>query len=202
MERTGFLLVLSSPSGAGKTTICKKLLERDNQLRISISVTTRAKRETEIDGRDYFFTTKQKYDKMLENQELLEHAEIFGNFYGTPKNLVEEELRKGNDLLFDIDWQGVQQINNAKNDMVSIFILPPSMEELEERLKKRAEDSDEVVKNRMSKARNEISHWAEYDYVFINHDLEESIMLVEKIIAAERHKRNRNLWLAKFVDKL
>jgi guanylate kinase len=192
IRRRGFLLVLSSPSGAGKTTITRRLLERDPTLSLSVSVTTRPRRPSEIDGRDYHFIDRAAFDRMVRQGELLEHATVFGNSYGTPRALVDGAITEGHDIVTDIDWQGTQQLKkNAPDDLVTIFILPPSLSALEARLKTRAQDSDEVVAARMAKAREEMSHWAEYDYVIVNDDLQKSVEQAEAIVAAERIKRGR-----------
>lgn len=203
IRRRGFMLVLSSPSGAGKTSIATKILEINQDLKVSISVTTRQMRPGEGDGKDYFFVDRNRFQEMLHNGDLLEHAEVFGNNYGTPKNHVVETLAEGQDIIFDIDWQGTQQLAQlAKVDLVSIFILPPSFGKLEERLKNRAQDSSETIKNRMKEATNEMSHWAEYDYVIVNEDLEKSVAQVHAIIMAERLRRNRQVGLPDFVNVL
>ena len=197
------MFVLSSPSGAGKTTISRFLLERDKNLVLSISTTTRDKRPKEKDKIDYNFVTKEKFLDMAMKNEFLEYAEVFKNYYGTPKALVAKSLDKGNDVLFDIDWQGTRQLARiAREDLVSVFILPPSMKELEARLRKRGQDTEKVLKERMKKANHEISHWGEYDYVMINNDLEESIEKVFSILIAERQKRERQPELSGFVKKL
>ncbi|MFZ0693110.1 MAG: guanylate kinase [Alphaproteobacteria bacterium] len=203
IRRRGLLLVLSSPSGAGKTTITRRLLDRDPLLRLSISVTTRPKRPGEVDGADYYFVTPAEFERMVRGGELLESALVFGHSYGTPKKPVEEALRHGRDVVFDIDWQGTQQLaQNAPDDLVSIFVLPPSIEELAQRLRGRAQDSDEVVASRMAKASDEMSHWAEYKYIVVNRDLDESLRDVQSILAAERLKRSRRIGLADFVTGL
>ncbi|MBB6209484.1 guanylate kinase [Novispirillum itersonii] len=197
----GVMLVLSSPSGAGKSTISRALLERDPHLSMSVSVTTRSPRPGEVDGVHYFFRGIPEVQAMVEQGEMLEHARVFDNYYGTPRQPVEDALRTGRDVLFDIDWQGTQQLaQNAREDLVSVFILPPSLEELERRLRGRAQDPEEVVRKRMSKASDEMSHWPEYDYVVINVDIEESIQAVQAILRAERLKRNRQMGLAQFVN--
>ena len=201
--RRGLMLVLSSPSGAGKTTISRALLEREQNLSMSISATTRSKRPGEVSGRDYQFVDLTQFNLMVNRQELLEHAKVFGNYYGTPRALVEASLSQGRDVLFDIDWQGTQQLaQNARDDLVSVFVLPPSTEELRRRLERRAQDPAEVVAQRMAKAPDEMSHWAEYDYIVINHDLEESVGAVQSILAAERLKRERQIGLTDFVKGL
>ena len=202
-QRKGLMLVLSSPSGAGKTSICKKILETEKNLVMSISYTTRPKRKSEEDGKDYFFVKKKKFDELQEKNFFVESALVFDHFYGTPKNFIENNIRKGKDILFDIDWQGAQKLADySKNDVVSIFVLPPSNKILLERLKKRNEDSDEIVKKRMSKAKSEISHWIEYDYIIINHDITKSADEVKTILFAERKKRIRQKFIFDFIDKL
>lgn len=201
--RRGLMLVFSSPSGAGKSTISKAILGIHENLAMSISATTRTIRPGEVDGKDYIFIDQAKFDQMVERRELLEYATVFGNSYGTPRAPVEEALSHGHDVMFDVDWQGTQQLKqNAREDLVSIFILPPTIKELERRLYARAQDSAEVVKGRMAKATSEMSHWAEYDYVIINHDLDESVKEVEAILAAERLRRDRRIGLGEFVREL
>lgn len=203
ISRRGFMLVLSSPSGAGKTSIATKILEVDKIVNVSISVTTRPMRPGEKEGIDYFFVTKEQFQEMLKKGELLEHAEVFGNSYGTPRSYVYNALSNGNDVIFDIDWQGTQQLAQlARVDLVSIFILPPSLKELEKRLNSRAQDAQEVIANRMKEASNEVSHWAEYDYVIVNEDLQKSVHQVHAIIIAERLKRTRQRGLLDFVNQL
>jgi guanylate kinase len=195
--------VLSSPSGAGKTTLSRRLLTEDAAVELSISVTTRAQRPGEIDGRDYHFIDRRRFDAMVEHGELLEWAEVFGSCYGTPRQPVQRALDAGRDVLFDIDWQGTQQLREkADRDLVSVFVLPPSIPDLERRLKSRAQDSDEVIRARMAKAADEMSHWAEYDYVVINHDIERAFADVCAILAAERLKRERQTGLTAFVRRL
>lgn len=202
-ERRGFMFVLSSPSGAGKTTLSRLLLEREKNLVMSVSVTTRPKRPGEIEGNDYFFVSKDDFGRMVEEEQFLEYAVVFGEFYGTPRKKVQESLQQGIDVLFDIDWQGTQQITQrARQDVVSVFILPPSMSELERRLYHRAQDSAETVAKRMAKAHNEISHWHEYDYVIINSSLDESLERIAAILQAERLKRTRQHGLKQFVEQL
>lgn len=199
----GVMLVLSSPSGAGKTSIVKELLKQDSNLITSISVTTRPARPGEIDGRDYWFIDKPTYHQMLEAGDLLEHAEVYGNFYGTPKALVIEALSQGKDIVFDLDWQGTQQLAQAASaDLVSIFILPPSLQELEKRLKTRAQDSEDVMKQRMASVSHDLSHWAEYDYVIINENFQYSVDCVRSILKSERLKRTRQPTLHSFVNCL
>lgn len=203
IQRRGFMLVLSSPSGAGKTSIANRLLAHESSLEVSISVTTRPMRPGEVHGQDYFFVSKQDYEKMIANKELLEHATVFGHGYGTPKQSVFDALSQGKDVIFDIDWQGTQQLSQlARADLVSVFILPPSTGELERRLRARAQDTDDVIARRMSEAAHEMSHWAEYDYVVINRDLEQSIAYVNSILIAERLRRNRQKGLIDFVNNL
>lgn len=203
INRRGFMLVLSSPSGAGKTSIATKILEVDKTVNVSISVTTRTMRPGEKEGIDYFFVSKEKFQNMLKNNELLEHADVFENSYGTPRQYVFDTLSNGKDIIFDIDWQGTQQLAQlARVDLVSVFILPPSLMELEKRLNSRAQDSQEVIMNRMKEASNEVSHWAEYDYVIVNENLEKSVEQVHAIITAERLKRTRQRGLLDFVNKL
>jgi guanylate kinase len=200
--RRGLMLVLSSPSGAGKTTLSRRLLE-DPGVELSISVTTRQRRLSEVDGSDYHFIDRERYDAMVKNNELLEYAEVFGNCYGTPRKPVEAALADGRDVLFDIDWQGTEQlIKKVRDDLVTVFVLPPSLTELERRLKRRAEDSDETIRDRMAKAAEEISHYGDYDYIVINHDLEQAFADVRAILAAERLKRDRQIGLAEFVHSL
>ncbi|NQV46194.1 MAG: guanylate kinase [Rhodospirillaceae bacterium] len=196
IERRGMMFVLSSPSGAGKSTISRAMLERHDSLIMSVSATTRQPRPGEVEGTDYYFIDKAEFDRMVADGEMLEHAQVFDNFYGTPKAPVEAALSVGMDVMFDVDWQGTQQLGgNAKGDLVSVFILPPSMTELERRLTERAQDSAEVVKKRMAKAADEMSHYREYDYIVLNDDLEESIAKVQTILAAERLKRDRQIGL-------
>jgi len=203
IARRGLMLVLSSPSGAGKTTISRALLERDANLSMSVSVTTRPKRPGEVSGRDYRFIDRTEFDLMVNRRELLEYAKVFGHYYGTPRAPVEEALAAGCDVIFDIDWQGAQQLaQTAREDLVSVFILPPSTAELDKRLHRRAQDSEEVVAARMAKAPEEISHWAEYDFIVINRSVEESVAQVQAIVAAERLRRERQIGLPEFVKRL
>ena len=203
IKRRGLMLVLSSPSGAGKTTLSRMLLESDDQIAMSVSATTRPPRPGEQNGKDYFFVTHEKFADMVEEDEFLEHATVFENHYGTPKGPVEKALQQGHDVLFDIDWQGTQQLQEqVPNDLVRVFILPPSMEALHSRLRTRAQDSDEVVTKRMAKASDEITHWAEYDYVLINDDLEKSFANLKTLLTAERQKRSRQKGLNDFVKSL
>jgi guanylate kinase len=200
IARRGLLLVMSSPSGAGKTTLSRRLLDADRNITMSVSVTTRAARTGEVDGKDYHFVSKEKFAAMRDGGELLEWAEVFGNFYGTPKRPVEEAIARGRDVLFDIDWQGTQQLAQAmEDDLVRIFILPPSAEELRERLIRRAQDSATVVAKRMAEASREISHWPEYDYVIVNDDVEGAHAQITAVLAAERLRRRRRTGLTNFV---
>lgn len=203
IKRRGLMLVMSSPSGAGKTTITRALLEKDDDLSMSVSATTREPRPGEVDGKDYFFIDKAKFEDMVAKGEFLEHAKVFDNYYGTPKGPVDDALAAGKDVLFDVDWQGARDLRHAaRDDQVSIFILPPSHEELERRLYTRAQDSEEVVKKRMSKAASEMSHWGEYDYIVINVDIEDSVAQVEAILTAERLSRPRQTGLPEFVESM
>jgi guanylate kinase len=203
IQRRGLMLVLSSPSGAGKTTISRRLLGLEPKLTMSVSATTRAMRPGEKEGIDYHFVEIGAFRSMIDRKDFLEHAKVFDNYYGTPKGPVEAALRRGQDVLFDIDWQGTQQVAQAaRDDLVSVFILPPSTRELEQRLKSRAQDSAEVVARRMAKAADEMSHWAEYDYIVVNHDIEASVTQVRSILTAERLKRQRQVGLPEFVKGL
>jgi len=203
IERRGLLLVISSPSGAGKTTLTRRLLDSDPSITMSVSVTTRAPRPGEVDGKDYLFISMEKFNAMRDSGELLEWAEVFGNCYGTPKAPVQASLAVGRDVLFDIDWQGTQQLAQVMpEDLVRIFILPPSAEALQDRLIRRAQDSVVTVAKRMAEAAREISHWAEYDYVIVNHDLETSDREIRAILDAERLKRKRRTGLTAFVRAL
>lgn len=203
IARRGLMLVLSSPSGAGKTTLSRRLLQEDRDIDLSISVTTRKPRPGEIDGNDYHFIDAANFAAMVTNDDLLEWAEVFGNRYGTPRAPVMNSLKAGRDVLFDIDWQGTQQLREkARDDMASIFVLPPSMAELERRLAMRAQDPPEIIKQRMAKAGDEMSHWAEYDYVIVNEALERAFADVKMILAAERLKRARQPGLSQFVRGL
>jgi len=202
-SRRGLMLVLSSPSGAGKTTIARELLKSDSNLVSSVSATTRPPRPGEIEGVDYYFVTVPHFERMTSANEFLEHARVFDNFYGTPRVHVENQLNMGRDVLFDIDWQGTQQLReNARDDLVSIFILPPSLAELERRLRGRAQDPEDIVRKRMARASDEMSHWPEYDYIVVNHDLANSISEVRTILAAERLKRARQIGLGDFVKSM
>jgi guanylate kinase len=197
------MLVLSSPSGAGKTTLSRKLLDEDTGVALSVSVTTRKMRPGEKDGRDYHFIDRKRFDAMVNSNELLEWAEVFDNYYGTPAEPVMDALAAGHDVLFDIDWQGTQQLRDrATGDLVSVFVLPPSIPELERRLKVRAQDDYETIHRRMAKAAGEMSHWAEYDYVVINTDVDRTFREVQTILAAERLKRERQTGLSDFVRRL
>jgi len=203
IARRGLMFVLSSPSGAGKTTLSRMLLAADRNVELSVSVTTRIQRRGEVDGRDYHFIDLARFEAMVKSRELLEWAEVFGHRYGTPRKPVEKALKVGRDVLFDIDWQGTQQLREkARDDLVSVFILPPSVKELERRLKRRAQDSKDIIGSRMSKAAGEMSHWPEYDYVIVNRDVEEAFTEVRAILAAERLKRERQIGLADFVRAL
>ena len=204
IRRRGFLLVLSSPSGAGKTTITRRLLERDSSLTLSVSVTTRPRRSSEIDGGDYHFIDQAKFDRMVAQDELLEHATVFGHSYGTPREPIEAALAAGCDVVTDIDWQGTQQLSQSavKDDLVTIFVLPPSTGALEARLRTRAQDSDDVVAARLAKSAEEMSHWEEYQYIIVNADLEVSVAQAEAIVVAERTKGARQVGLVDFVARL
>ena len=203
IARRGLMLVLSSPSGAGKTTLSRMLLKVDRGIELSVSVTTRVKRPGEIDGSDYHFIDVARFEAMVELDELLEWAEVFGHRYGTPREPVEKALQAGRDVLFDIDWQGTQQLREkVRNDLVSVFILPPTVEELQDRLERRAQDSKDIIAARMAKAAGEMSHWAEYDYVIVNRDIDEAFAEVRAVLAAERLKRERQIGLSDFVRSL
>ncbi len=204
MQRRGLLIILSSPSGAGKSTLARRLMDWDPTLRFSVSATTRAPRPGEADGREYHFRSRAEFERMVDEGEMLEHAEVFGNFYGSPRAPVEQAMAEGRDTLFDIDWQGGQQIRNSVlgKDVVSVFVLPPSIAELERRLRLRAQDSDEVIAGRMAKSEAEISHWAEYDYVLINEDLDRTAADLRTILMAERMRRDRQPDLSGFVRGL
>lgn len=203
IKRRGLMLVLSSPSGAGKTTIARKLLALELNLELSVSATTRAKRAKETDGTDYHFVKVDEFAAMVAKDAFLEHATVFGHRYGTPRAPVEQALAQGRDVLFDIDWQGTQQLaEKARKDLVSVFVLPPSTAELEKRLRRRAQDPDEVVRDRMAKAANEVSHWAEYDYILVNTDIKASVASVQSILRAERLRRERQVGLSEFVETL
>lgn len=204
MARRGLLLILSSPSGAGKSTLARRLMDWDPTMRFSVSATTRAPRPGEVDGREYYFRSRADFEAMVAAGEMLEHAEVFGNFYGSPKGPVQAAMAEGRDTLFDIDWQGGQQIRNSAlgRDVVSVFVLPPSIAELDRRLRGRAQDSDEVIAGRMAKSQAEISHWAEYDYVLINDDLDRTFKDLLTILQAERMRRDRQPGLSDFVRGL
>jgi guanylate kinase len=202
-RRRGLMLVLSSPSGAGKTTLSRRLLQSDPDIVMSVSATTRPPRPNEIDGQDYFFVAPEKFDSMVANDEFLEHALVFGNKYGTPRAPVMKALDEGKDVLFDIDWQGTQQLKQqARDDLASVFVVPPSKAELERRLRIRAQDSEEVVRQRMAKASDELSHWAEYDYLLMNDDIQHAMGKLEEILRVERSRRTRQPGLAEFVQRL
>ena len=203
ISQRGSLFVLSSPSGAGKTTLARRLLEEDKNISMSVSVTTRKPRPGEVSGVDYNFVNEAEFNKLVENDALLEWAKVFDNHYGTPKTAVMEKIETGCDVLFDIDWQGAQQLRqHAGADMISVFVLPPSRTELEHRLINRGQDDSEVVAKRMAQAANEISHWAEYDYVIVNVEIEESVTRLKSIVTAARLRRERQTGLAEFVRKM
>ncbi|MBI3420409.1 MAG: guanylate kinase [Proteobacteria bacterium] len=203
IKRRGLMLVLSSPSGAGKTTISRQILQSDTNTTMSVSCTTRKKRPGEVVGVDYHFTDEEEFKLMVNRGQFLEHAQVFSNWYGTPREPVEMTLRMGGDVLFDIDWQGTQQLaEKAREDLVSVFILPPSARELERRLIARAQDDKSEIQRRMTKASDEMSHWAEYDYVIINRDITESVARVRSILESERLRRRRQEGLADFVKEL
>jgi guanylate kinase len=202
-QRRGLMLVLSSPSGAGKTTLSRRLLQSDPDIVMSVSATTRQPRPNEVDGQDYFFVTPEKFDAMVAGGEFLEHANVFGHKYGTPRAPVMKALEQGKDVLFDIDWQGTQQLKQqVRDDLASVFVVPPSKAELERRLRIRAQDSEEVVRQRMAKASDELSHWAEYDYLLMNDDIQHAMGKLEEILRVERSRRARQPGLARFVQKL
>lgn len=203
IHRRGLMLVLSSPSGAGKTTLSRRLLEADREIDMSVSATTRKPRPGEVEGKDYYFLSTEDFGIMRNRDEFLEHAKVFGNYYGTPREPVEKALAQGRDVLFDIDWQGTQQLDEtAQDDLVKVFILPPSAQELERRLKKRAQDPAEVVAERMAKASDEISHYQEYDYIIINENMDKAFAELQAILLAERLKRRRLTGLSNFVKQL
>lgn len=203
IRRRGLMLVLSSPSGAGKSTIARNLLESDKEFELSVSVTTRTRRASEIDGVHYHFRTKREFEILRDNDELLEWAEVHDNFYATPREPAELAISEGRDMLFDIDWQGAEQLRERmRGDIVSIFILPPSMGELKERLRRRAEDQESVIEARLSNARAEIEHWRDYDYIVINRDLDSAFASVKAIVSAERLRRDRRPGLFEFVSGL
>ncbi|WP_421791382.1 guanylate kinase [Hyphobacterium sp.] len=201
--RRGMMLVLSSPSGAGKTTLSKRLIMHHPDVVLSVSATTRAPRPKEVDGEDYFFIDKGHFEAQIKENGFFEHARVFDHYYGTPKGPVEEALSDGRDVIFDIDWQGAQQLaEQAPKDVVRVFILPPSMRLLEDRLRKRGQDSDEIIQGRMARSEAEISHWQEYDYCIVNEDFSGALEELELILKAERLKRTRRPWLHGFVDEL
>jgi guanylate kinase len=202
--RRGLLMILSSPSGAGKSTLARMLMDWDATIRFSVSATTRAPRVGEQDGREYYFVSKDRFAHQVLEGEMLEHAEVFGNFYGSPRGPVEAAMAAGRDTLFDIDWQGGQQIRNSAlgRDVVSVFVLPPSIAELERRLRSRGQDSKEVIAARMAKSQSEISHWAEYDYVIVNHQIDASFATLRTILQSERNRRDRQPGLSAFVRSL
>jgi guanylate kinase len=203
VARRGLMVALSSPSGAGKSTLARKLIEDDANMALSVSATTRARRGNEIDGREYKFMTREEFETLADAGEFLEHALVFGNHYGTPRAPVEALLIQGRDVMFDVDWQGARALRAAaEQDVVGIFILPPSMVELERRLHARAEDAPDVIARRMARSADEISHWEEYDYVLVNTRIEETLAQIKQILAAERLKRTRQLWLKLHVERL
>jgi len=199
-----FLIIISSPSGAGKSSLCKMMVERDDKIKLSISATTRKPRPGEIEGKHYFFISKEKYDEMIKNNEFLEHAHIFDNHYGTPKQIVDNEIVNGNDVLFDIDWQGARQLIDryGRENIVTIFILPPSIEELHQRLRNRASDAEEVVLKRMQMAKSEVSHYDEYDFILINQDLKTTYQKISRIIDSNRIKRADQSKAKEFINQL
>lgn len=203
IRRRGLMLVLSSPSGAGKSTIARNLIESDQGFELSVSVTTRPRRGSEIDGIHYHFRSRREFELLRDNDELLESAEVHGNFYATPRQPAERAMAEGRDMLFDIDWQGAKQLKEkVRGDIVSIFILPPSMKELKARLKRRAEDQEQVIETRLTNARTEIEHWTEYDFVIVNDDLDRAFTEVRSIVSAERLRRDRRPGLFDFVSGL
>ncbi|NNL88600.1 MAG: guanylate kinase [Marinicaulis sp.] len=203
VARRGLMFILSSPPGAGKTTLSNRLLDKDGEMVLSVSATTRTRRPGEAHGKDYFFVSEDEFTRMRDEGEFLEWANVFGHYYGTPRNLVEQTLSQGKDVLFDIDWQGAQQLAQVSGeDVVKVFILPPSREELERRLRKRAQDPEEIVQKRMAKADAEMSHWAEYDYVIVNYEIDESEDLLRAILFGERLKRRRQIGLAEIVKEM
>ncbi|HEU5017142.1 MAG TPA: guanylate kinase [Pseudolabrys sp.] len=203
ISRRGIMLVVSSPSGAGKTTLTRNLLEQEENVSLSVSVTTRARRPSEIDGVHYYFVSKRRFESMRDSGELLEWAEVHGNFYGTPREPVEQALVAGRDVLFDIDWQGTRQLlEKMREDVVTVFVLPPTAEELKTRLERRAEDSGAIIAQRLRNALEEISHWQEYDYILVNRDLDKSFSRLRSILTAERLKRVKMLDLETFAEQL
>lgn len=203
ISRRGLMLVLSSPSGAGKTTLSRELLKGDPNLVMSVSATTRSPRPGEVDGKDYYFKSVAEFEAMIAKGEFLEHARVFDNLYGTPRGPVEAALKAGQDVLFDVDWQGTQKLKqSARDDLASVFILPPSIAALEQRLRDRGQDTEDVVRRRMSRAAAEMSHWAEYDYIVVNADVATSVARVQSILAAERLKRERQSGLTEFVREM
>ena len=203
VARRGLMFVLSSPSGAGKSTLARKLQEADDNMSLSVSATTRPPRPSEVDGREYKFMSRETFEEMADRGEFLEHAMVFGNHYGTPRAPVEAMLIQGRDVLFDVDWQGARALRAAEpQDVVGIFILPPSMAELERRLRARNEDAEDTIKKRMARSLDEIGHWEEYDYVLVNTLLERTLAQIKQILAAERLKRQRQMWLALHVERL
>lgn len=203
LTRRGFMFILSSPSGAGKTTLSRLLMQNDDNLVMSTSYTTRSKREQELDGVDYFFVPKEEFDHKVKHDYFFEHAEVFGNFYGTPREFVVNAIETGKDVLFDIDWQGTRRLtSSAREDTVSVFILPPSMNELERRLHSRGQDNAQTIARRMERANDEISHWNEYDYVIVNDNIDASLQKILYILKAERLKRTRQHGLNSFVENL
>ncbi len=203
IARRGLMLVISSPSGAGKSTIARTLMDIDKQISMSVSVTTRARRPSEIEGVHYHFISQREFERLRASDALLEWAEVHGNFYGTPREPVELAMAEGRDMLFDIDWQGAQQLQEKMSvDVVSIFILPPTMTELQSRLHRRAEDSEEVIQTRLNNSRAEIEHWREYDYVIVNDDLNSAFDAVQSIVKAERLRRDRRHGMFDFVQEL
>ncbi|RWR13266.1 guanylate kinase [Sinirhodobacter populi] len=203
-DRRGLLIILSSPSGAGKSTLTRRLMAWDTTLRFSVSATTRPPRPGEVEGKDYYFTTREDFMRMVAEGRMLEHAEVFGNFYGSPRDPVEAAMLEGRDTVFDVDWQGGQQIRRSAlgKDVVSIFILPPTIADLESRLRGRGQDSEEVIARRMAKSRDEISHWAEYDYVIVNHELDQAENDLRTILSAERMRADRQPGLTEIVREL
>jgi len=204
VDRRGLLIILSSPSGAGKSTLARKLMDWDPTIRFSVSATTREKRPDEAEGKDYYFLSQHEFHRQVKNDEMLEYAEVFGNQYGSPKGPVVTALAAGRDVLFDVDWQGAQQIRNSSlgRDVLSVFILPPSIAELERRLHFRGQDTEAVILRRMSKSRDEISHWAEYDFVLINRDLQETEDKLKRIVSVMRMRKNTQPGLSDFVRGL